>query len=1308
MIEQLRRTILVLLTIGMGGLLAGASAQGEKAEDFVLREQLGYGWMNECVSFPLNANQLAAARQGRALVGEGGQEVSYQLVEENGTARISFQVDLPAYQTLSCSFTGDATRPRTDLGITESAESIIIENARIGIEIRKRLQPGQGPIAAIRLRSGTWTGGSILEGGPAVQAYKALVIRRGPVFAEVMCRASYGDQGEWTLRFRIERGEPVVRVEESFDVVAGGVFRVMLGNKAFQPTNMLYRSNGNVANPYVTTGPIASFALEPWIRWQNEGRGNWLALYTPAPQAPGLATDSDRLPTEPLDSLDNTTTLGNQIDLPDEVVAKPKPPPDTNPDLLMVGVLRPSVWVNPEWKGKAPQPGGAVGASVRDGIETLAFPLAGGRRIWMLGTPDKAASVAVLAEKNKCVAPLPQQYLIKHGDFPLDEVKDYVLSWRGDHVNYPRLFVHKKDLPAVREEMIPDQERIEFWISNPALIDKYSVGSSIREYLASDDERLGKALLAKGKDWLQYVSIASFLEQNHRHALGVAPHMQALMFMPTINALDAVLGSDFVTAEERRRILARIAFIGYAVNRDDYWSPSRGFSGFPNMTTAVAIFQTAIACMIPSHPKAKEWADHGVNELHYELLNWSDEDGGWLEAPHYAMVSLDCILGGMIMATNAGFGEYMHEERVRKVAEWFAKISTPRNPRTAGFRHLPPLGNTYWGETTAIFGIIGGLWRDIDPEFAANMQWMHEEQGSPGGLGLGWSFPTMIGYTQAMIALGVKAKAPKYGSAWFRKTGVVLRNNMTADRETYLHLIAGPHQSHYDYDSGSIILWGKGAMISDDWGYIGKHGGEFHSLVGGGGGSMNIQDFATTPAFDYVCGRDGAWQRQIAFAKDPNPLGPTFFVLRDSQDADAATSWRLWLKAKAIETNANGAMVAIEDSTVDNQNDAPQNEVDLLSKGDNFVVEEEEVDASPNRVMLDIFFNRPDRVKLTTSAREFNVGPANLNGREGRVTLKQTCLQTNLLGRSIQTALLYPRLKKEPSPTVKWHADGHIAQVDSTWGTDYVFMATKPRRTTEVDGKTLLPLFKTERIAGKPGNLTRKPVDCDLPQMVENHSGEDIVNSTYKIPAHFVALHPAEKNPVTAVWQSPVKGTVKVMVQLKDGDAGGSDGIAFELRQGAKVLAKGVLENGGTPVFVSEMTTVEKGELIRLVILPRESNWWDTTLTEMLVRETGGQQWNLREAVMAGEKLGNDPGGDPAQAVWWICEGDAEKFDPRVQRPVVEEYSTADRRISFQGTAGAVRVRGNTVTLTLGAEGKIRFGNKVLEADAATSRTETR
>ena len=122
------------------------------------------------------------------------------------------------------------------------------------------------------------------------------------------------------------------------------------------------------------------------------------------------------------------------------------------------------------------------------------------------------------------------------------------------------------------------------------------------------------------------------------------------------------------------------------------------------------------------------------------------------------------------MAKRAGFVDHVYDERMRKVAEWLAQISTPPDPHTGGFRHLPPIGNTYFGESSGIFCIVAGLWQNRDPQFAANMQWMCEEQGSA-DLGLGWSFPSMAGYKEVLKAHAVVPEKPDYGSAWFAKPG---------------------------------------------------------------------------------------------------------------------------------------------------------------------------------------------------------------------------------------------------------------------------------------------------------------------------------------------------------------------------------------------------------------------------------------------------------------------------------------------------------------------------------------------------------
>lgn len=1421
--------------------------------DFTLREYLGRGWSNECVSFPLSDVQTKAATQGRALLGPGGLETAYQVSGAGSTARISFQADLPPYQTLAYTFAGTAAKPATDLRVTEDATGIQIVNGRIGIELRKRLQPGQGPIARVRLGSGIWTGGSTIEGGTPPAAYEVEMTANGPVFAEAVCRATWADKGTWTLRVRVERAEPVVLVDEQFDAPGGGVFRVVLGDKAFQPTHMLNRDS-RAESAAVRADAIGGYYLEPWVHWNNGGHGNWIALYTPTPVTPDT----------PQPAQDKTVKA-----LTEALTPKTK---DPRPDMLAIALLKPSLWLDPKWAGKAPQGGTGVGTAVRDGVMTVDMPVQGGRRVWLLGALDKEASVAVLGQR---VAPPPQQLVVKHGDIPLDTVKDWVLDWTGDEDNHPVLFVRKADLPALRSRLVSDPKELERWRSQQP-VDKYLLDGPIKEFLATGDSQLGKRMAEKAEEYLQ-TCVDWYLKEDYLHCPGTAPHMQSLI-STVINLVDPVLSTDAFTPERRKRVLAKLAFIGYILERPDYWSPERGYSGFANMTSVVALYRTGVACILPSHPKAKAWAQQGLGQLAWQLTAWSDEDGGWVEAPHYAMVSFDHMLAGFTMAANAGLGDYFYHPRMRKVVEWFAGISTPRDSRSGGFRHQPPIGNTYHGEPNGVYGLIASMWKQKDPAFAAQMQWMFEQSGSIPTLGNGWNFPAMLGYRFQMSQSGVTAKPANFGSALYRNTGAVLRNTMQTDRETYLHIIGGPNNSHYDYDSGSIILYGKGRVLCDDWGYIGKHGGQFHSMLGGGGGIMNLESFGACAAFDQVSGTCGSWTRQIGLVKDPDPLGPTFFLLRDL-NGGGADNWRLWMTGAEVRTGDQGATL----------------------------IGSEDVD-------MDIIVREAAALKFATDKVTQHSNNGFRNGREVPVDITQIRLQGTLPGGTALSAILYPRLKTEPAPQVTWHADGHIAQVVTKAGTDYVYLGTKPKPAPAAGGLAAMPVG--DLVCGSPShsrgggssapwvivNASQRVIDAEAPVkltpgvyahpdiedpativwqspvsgvvtvsamvrrlpadkkspppdkndgvVAEIRYGDKVLKSVAvpsgsedvtlvaegirvakgelvrlailpgkcnwfdmtqvdvqvrgaggqqwnladtmlkggtfandlpagdpaalwwacagdgqsldphlsgwalvpvrdvsmlngelycrhevyrnlalwtqrgdavatsdpaKLPMNFVTLHPGPGQFVNLVWRSPVAGTVRADLRVADGDpsatgpdAWRSDGIHYELRKGGETLRKGAIPNGGPDVrFSVEQIAVAPGDLIRLLILPGGSEWWDSTWVDMVVQDATGKRWSIREALLKGEKLGNQIGADPARAVWWVCSGDAPKFDPRdLVPPAMPEFATADGRVGFQGTAGSVQIRGGKATLSLGAAGKVRVGDKVLAADGPASKTE--
>ncbi len=1279
------------LPLAIVAILPAAAA--EPAADFVLREHLGYDWRHERVSFPLTAAQAAQVKAGRSLIGPNDKPVAYQIVKpESGNERICFQADLPKYGTDSFRFGAGPAAPATDLNVEESADLITITNGVVGLRIRRKLDGAAGPIAGVRLAKSGWTGGSTLAGAPAVARYESKVVAKGPVFAEVKCVTEFADGGRWMIRFVVEAGEPVVLVSESFDAPGGGAMSVLLGGGGFKPANMLYR-NPDVTNAQVTTQPIGSFFMEPWLHWNNHGRGTWLAVHESASPPP----------------------------------AKPKPgepPPETGPppppagDMLVLALLKPSLWVDPAWAGKAPRAPGHLNVAARDGVLAADFPLAGGRREWLLGALDQASSLALVGKR---MAPPPQKLVIKHGDFPLDRVKDFVLEWKGDHENHPRLYVKKADIPELRKRVKSDPKELARW-SGQQPIDKYFLDGPVKEFIATGDKKLGTLMAAKAEECLQQVT-DWYLKQDDKLTPGAAPHMQTLIFT-VVNLIDPVLGSEVYTPEARQKVLARLAFVGHVVSTPDYWSPERGYSGFANMTSVVAMYRTALGCMLPSHPQAKGWAEQGLNQLTWQLTAWSDEDGGWVEAPHYAMVSFDHLIAGFTMAANAGYSDRLYDPRMRKVLEWFALISTPRDARTGGWRHQPPIGNTYPGEPNGISGIAAALWKDKDPEFAAKMQWLFEEHGSYPGLGSGWNFPTMLGYRFLMNSSGVKPKpASDFGSARFRKTGAVLRNRMDTDRETYLHLIAGSNHEHYDADSGSIVLYGKGRVLCDDWGYHGLHPAQWHSMVTGpaAGGRMDIESFATAPAFDLVVASNGSWERRVGLAKDADPAGPNFVVVRDTLSGSGPATWRLWLTT-GISAGPGKQMPAGDAAAKPKppQPAAGDDADDLL--GDEPASKPKPAGSLPGTVTLtdfgatlsgiedvdlDIFLHEPAKLGLKLEPAKLKNNTGNWMGQIMPVENSQTALVGSMTGPGIVTAVLYPRLKTEPRPQVAFSADGRIAEVRSSQGVDHVFLSAveQPPRG---DGKALEPL---RRRSVKDGIATTRMAGDDQLTLIVTPPNAADFDGSHQVPPASVALHPGPVNPVTAVWRSPVAGRVKIEAKVADGDNGGGDGILYAVKHGTKTLAEGALANGGpAQTAKAESLAVAKGDLVRLVILPgqtdpEKSNWWDTTLVEFVVTDETGQKWNFREAIVGGEKLGNERPKDAAAATWWVCSGDAEKFGPAaLQPPPVPTFTSPDGKATFEGTAGSVRTRGGKATLTLGAPGRITAGGKELAADAPATK----
>lgn len=965
--------------------------------DFAIRDFLGRNWRNESVHFPLRPDQLQRARAQAPLVGPDNKPVPYQISDDGkGNVRIEFLANVPAFERAAWRFAGGRATSVSDLRVEEDADSVRLYNSRVGIRLRKQLEAGAGPVSGLRSANGPWFADSTLEVAQRVGAYRVEIASRGPISAEVICTAAFADGTQWTLRFRLQADEPVLLVDETFNRTDAAAFRLQL-DRDFKLTHILYRhGNGDVgklaADAIESAGDEPLFVLEPWLHWwQRQHQGTWFGLYGP------------------------------------------------DAALVAVGARDGPAWVDAARAAGATAPGLVALTRGKQGVQ-LALPLARGARKWTIAVLPKEASIEALQASNAHVAPLPQQYFVKHADFPLDRVKDYVLDWRGDETDHPRLIVTPKDVAAMRARS-PNGD--EGWRRPAAPLTVQTLDAPLRQYLLTGDRELGKDLAAYAERWLQE-SVDMFLRQDRLVTLGYGPHHQTSM-LATANLLDAVWSSAEVTPGARAKFKAQVAFLAYTVNRDDYWSPVRGFGANPNMTTTVSAYQVALGSLIPAHPLAKTWVNHGLAELKGQVDQWADENGGWLEAPHYAIVAYDYFLGGFIAAQNAGFSDYLFHPTMRKVGEWLAQLSTPPDSLANGHRALLPIGNTWMRTPVGVFGTLAFVWRDRDPAFAARMQWMHKEHGSPVAPTIGGFLPALAGYRTLLSDPKAAAEAPRYASEWFPRTGAMLRAHFPSARETQLHLIAGKNHDHYDRDSGSFTLWGKGRLIANEFGYYGNAPGDDHNMVvspdAADGAIAEVADFMRGDDVDYVRAvKTAAWQRQIVFVKDPSPLGPNYYVISDAVTRGGPGTWRTWFSAERVSRQNEGALIEGRED-----------------------------------VNTELYFLQPVSWSTETRSRE----TWGMNGdKYGRVTTTQLAVIAPITTASPLTAVYYPRLKTDKGPTFTTLAAGKAVRIETAAGTDYVFLSATPfsfaDSNVSFEGSVGAVLFRNGRPRlwlGKPGKL---------------------------------------------------------------------------------------------------------------------------------------------------------------------------------------------------------------------------------------------
>jgi mono/diheme cytochrome c family protein len=183
--------------------------------------------------------------------------------------------------------------------------------------------------------------------------------------------------------------------------------------------------------------------------------------------------------------------------------------------------------------------------------------------------------------------------------------------------------------------------------------------------------------------------------------------------------------------------------------------------------------------------------------------------------------------------------------------------------------------------------------------------------------------------------------------------------------------------------------------------------------------------------------------------------------------------------------------------------------------------------------------------------------------------------------------------------------------------------------------KTFIP-----NVAGKPALVGFRPEKADNPSLVVNRSDSEAKFVTITLPARSFSLHPGPKTSAALAWQSPIAGKVRISAKIKDADANCGNGVEWRVRAAAAKLGGGTMENGSEAAFAETVATVNRGDLVQLLIRPRGEYTCDSTQVEFTIRAEDGKTWDAREFFSRTEGTLVQP----MDGVWWFCEGEGEQL----------------------------------------------------------------
>ncbi|HEY3417962.1 MAG TPA: hypothetical protein VGM23_13850 [Armatimonadota bacterium] len=803
-----------LLAAVLSLTLTGAQA-GERK--IVLRDYLNQSWTNELLTYPFSAAKGTCDAHSVTLTGPQGavpvqlSEIAYWPGTQSvKSARLSFIANLAplAMDTYTVRYGNQPAVPlTTDLAVTPGKDQVEMTTKQFGARLLLGEQTypqaipstqAPAPVLALRLADGTWFGGSTMYGPGKLRAYAATLTDNGPVFARVAVRYTYENGNTMDLSLRVVAGDNTVRMETDVakDQPKDG-FNLVLNRNLPPLIFQVEDEERKDRDCFMKSDPLAPLAwadipLKEYVAPKGQPTGlvtkltpweDWFTTFTQARIRLKLENTTRELQIRSLDP-------GAWVE-PMEIEKIFSP--DLNPDPAK------GIWVG--WSQKCipvlRDPSGDVSLQVN---------AAQGVRKWTVSDCRSMPGVAALffyyGYKPESAFPPETRPTV---GVRLDEVKDYVLEWRGDAGTHPRLFMKRAELEALWKRRDADQTLL------TELLKSGSARSANDVFYTpnwSYDCALGAYLLSGGS--LEVAAKTQILARLHK-ALNydLWGYQFGSAGAPTPILYDTLIDSAVVPAAERQVLRAQMAYYAYRLADPAVWSAERGYcSGNQNMTVTWEISRGLTACAIPEHPMAKIWYRKAERIMEYFLDHMVGPAGEWPEAMGgHGRTSVNMILAFAIASSNSGLHDYVNDPRVKRLMLWWAKMETPRDPRPRGHnrfaapnrRYFPAMGRDPIGGAGGTDGAMARMTQKSDPAYASTLQWAWLEEGGNGMVN------HLGGFSYVSCDKSLPARQPDWTSEVFPYTGAIFRHGLGTPNEHQVMLYSGDHfAAFYTNHAGSF------------------------------------------------------------------------------------------------------------------------------------------------------------------------------------------------------------------------------------------------------------------------------------------------------------------------------------------------------------------------------------------------------------------------------------------------------------------------------------------------------------------------